>query len=70
MINKVNNAEVKYLNYFCEDDDFESFIRINYDNIKDMHSHNFTYIKSGVSSENILKIVNSEIEYRKKNVLS
>ncbi len=67
MISKINDAEVKYLNYFCEDEDYGNFIRFKDDNIKDMYSHNFTYIKPGVSSENILKIVNSEIEYRKKN---
>ena len=58
---------MKYLNYFCEDEDFGNFIRFKDNNIKDMYSHNFTYIKPEVSSEDILKIVNSEIKYRRKN---
>ena len=26
MINKINDAEITYLNYFCEDEDFVDFI--------------------------------------------
>jgi spore maturation protein CgeE len=65
MINSIYETEIKYINYFCEADNFDDYTRFKDDHIKDMYSHNFTYINHDVPADRLIEIINSEIEYRR-----
>lgn len=65
MINRIYDTEQKYFECFCKAEKLGNFTRYSDDNIKDMYSHNFTYIDHDVTEEAFLAIVASEIQYRK-----
>lgn len=65
MINRIYETEIKYINYFCEAENFDAYTRFKDDHIKDMYSHNFTYINHDVPSDKLLEIINSEVEHRR-----
>ena len=65
MINRIWDTEIKYFECFCDAERFDSFTRYTDDNIKDMYSHNFTYINHDVTEDAFLSIVSSEIQHRK-----
>lgn len=67
MIHKIYDTEIKYYNYFCETEIFENCIRYSDNRIRDMYSHNFTYIKDDVSNLNLIEILKNEIDNRKQN---
>jgi len=64
MIDKIYNTEIKYKENFCKTEVFDNYIRFIDDNIMDMYSHNFTYIKPDISEKEFCTIVSSEIKYR------
>ena len=66
MINKLIDMEIKYVKNFSKSFEYEDRIRFSDDILPDMYSHNFTLIKNDVDPKNVIKIIRSEIEERKR----
>lgn len=59
---KIRCSEIAYLSCFTERYENEQIIRYRDSQLKDMHFHNFTYIKKPVSKEVFQQIIKEEIQ--------
>lgn len=67
MINRILDTELKYIECFCDAERFDGYTRYSDDSIRDMYSHNFTYINKDVTEEAFISIVAAELEHRRAN---
>lgn len=65
MFNRFKSTEIAYINQFTQNNEGQEFIRYYDDRLPDMYMHNCTFIKDGVCTENIKKIILNELEKRK-----
>lgn len=65
MILNIIDTELKYFNCFCNAEAFETHIHFNDDNIKDMYSHNFTYVHEDINDEDFIQLISRELAHRK-----
>lgn len=67
MKDRVTKAEIGHMELYCKSETMGSYVRFADDEIRDMYSHNFTYVLDGVSDEAFHEIISKELEYRKKD---
>ncbi|MGK0468332.1 GNAT family N-acetyltransferase [Clostridium sp.] len=65
MFSKFTRTEIVYTNKFTENYEDNEIIRFYDNDLKDMHMHNFTYIKNNVCKDKFRKIIFEELEKRR-----
>lgn len=65
MFNKFLSTELMYTKKFTENYEDDEIIRFYDNNLKDMHMHNFTFIKDSVCKDKYKEIIFQELEKRK-----
>lgn len=65
MLNKFSSTEIEYIKQFTQNYEENEIIRFYDNNLLNMYTHNFTYIKNSVSEDRFRKIISNELENRK-----
>jgi spore maturation protein CgeE len=65
MFNKFSSTELIYTKKFTENYEDNEVIRFYDNNLKDMHMHNFTFIKNSDCKDEFRKLIFDELEKRK-----
>lgn len=65
MLNQIIDTEMGYLKCFCQTESDNEVTHFTDKQLKDMYSHNFTYISENVSDRDFIKALSRTLEYQK-----
>lgn len=65
MLNRIIDTELEYLKCFCETESDGDLVHFEDDSLKDMYSHNFTYIPGHISDKAFVEAVKEALGKRR-----
>lgn len=65
MLDTIYKTELEYIKCFSEFKEEENIIRFWDSKLLDMYCHNFTHVKHKLDSNQMIKLIDAEIEYKK-----